>query len=151
MANQVLLGREPELRQIDDRLARALTSSGSALVLHGVGGIGKTSLLREAASRARGRGMRVLSVTGVMAETRLPYAGLRQLLDPLLHDGNPDTARYRQVLLAPAGAPADQATEVYRAAQAALSLLTLEANQQALAVFVDDAQWLDPPSWEAPA
>ncbi len=149
MADRVLVGREPELRQIDDRLAQALASSGSALVLHGAGGIGKTSLLREASFRARAHGMRVLSVTGVMAEIQLPYAGLRQLLDPLLHDAHPDSARNQETLPAAAGELTEQTMGSYRAARAALSLLTTEAARQPVAVFVDDAQWLDQPSWEA--
>src|ERR1700722_1961484 len=127
MARQALLGRERELSQIQAALTRLSRSRGSALVLRGDGGIGKTSLLREAALRAAEDGMRVLSVAGVPAETHLPFAGLRQLLSPLLNQADPRGAADRALILAAAGElPEQQAAGPYRTALAALDLLTTE-------------------------
>ena len=46
--------------------------------------MGKTVLLADTADRARLAGMRVLSVTGRESESRLAFAGLHQLLRPVL-------------------------------------------------------------------
>jgi hypothetical protein len=45
-------------------------------------GIGKSALLEYATRRAEG--MRVLSGSGIEAESELPFAGLHQLLWPVL-------------------------------------------------------------------
>jgi predicted ATPase len=81
-----LLGREPELAGISELIERLDALSGSALVLRGAAGIGKTALLEATAASARGKQARVLSVTGVPAETRMPFASLRQLLSPVLRE-----------------------------------------------------------------
>ena len=46
--------------------------------------MGKTVLLADAAGRARSAGVRVLPVTGRESESRLAFAGLHQLLRPVL-------------------------------------------------------------------
>ena len=58
--------------------------SSQVLLVTGEAGIGKTVLLAEAAERARLAGMRVLTVTGRESESRLAFAGLHQLLRPVL-------------------------------------------------------------------
>src|SRR6266540_3960439 len=78
-----LLGRERELQVLDDLLER-VAERGAALVLRGEAGIGKSTLLLEAGRRARDRGMLVLSATSVQSEANLPFAGLHQLLRPIL-------------------------------------------------------------------
>ena len=50
----------------------------------GDAGIGKSTLTRAASRQARTAGLRVLETTGVEAEAQLPFAGLHQLLRPLL-------------------------------------------------------------------
>jgi hypothetical protein len=77
--------------------------------------MGKTVLMADAAGRARSAGIRVLSVTGRESESRLAFAGLHQLLRPvlssaagLLLDGLPRPPRGRarlQVLAQAAGNP----------------------------------------------
>jgi hypothetical protein len=56
---------------------------GQALLLRGDPGVGKSRLLSSAARTARGRGMLVLSTSGVQSEAHLPFAGLHQLLRPV--------------------------------------------------------------------
>jgi len=53
-------------------------------VVRGEAGIGKSSLLAEAAIYAREHGMLVLSTAGAQSETHLPFAALHQLLRPVL-------------------------------------------------------------------
>jgi hypothetical protein len=63
-------------------LDAARESRSGTLVVRGEAGIGKTALLQHAIRRADG--MRVLSGAGVEAESELPFAGLHQLLWPIL-------------------------------------------------------------------
>ena len=78
-----LIGRDGELSRL-----RALVdpppAAGRVLALLGDPGMGKTVLLAEAARRARSAGLRVLSVTGRESEQDLAFAGLHQLLHPVL-------------------------------------------------------------------
>ena len=78
-----LVGRDAELARLDTGLAEA-AEHGGALFVTGAAGIGKTSLLDVAASGARSRGYKVLTVTGLESEADLPFAGLHQLLQPVL-------------------------------------------------------------------
>ena len=78
-----LIGRNAELARLDDALAE-VADRGGALFITGAAGIGKTSLLDVTTSHARSRGYKVLTVTGLESEADLPYAGLHQLLQPVL-------------------------------------------------------------------
>jgi hypothetical protein len=78
----VLLGREPELRAIDQALAAARLGKSSRLVIRGEPGIGKTALLEYAVDQSTD--MRVLSARGVEFEADVPFAGLHELLLPAL-------------------------------------------------------------------
>ena len=62
-----LVGRDAELARLDTALAEA-AEHGGALFVTGAAGIGKTSLLDVAASGARSRGYKVLTVTGRTAK-----------------------------------------------------------------------------------
>jgi type II secretory pathway predicted ATPase ExeA len=78
-----LLGRGTELAG----LTELLDGRGSgAMVIFGEAGAGKTALLEVAAAQAAERRIRVLRVTGYEAESRYPYAGLHQLLMPVLDE-----------------------------------------------------------------
>ena len=78
-----LVGREAEIARLDAALSDA-PERGGALLVTGDAGIGKTSLLDVAAAHARDRGYNVLAATGLESEAGLPYAGLHQLLQPIL-------------------------------------------------------------------
>src|ERR1700754_1359812 len=77
------VGREHEIGLIG-RLLEDVQTGGGALVLEGVAGIGKSALLAEAQRIAGHRDMAVMSTTGVQSETDLPFAGLHQLMRPVL-------------------------------------------------------------------
>src|SRR5258708_6557994 len=78
-----LVGRDAEMALLDKALAEAAEHGGALLVI-GTAGIGKTSILGAASTNARSRGYKVLAVTGLESEADLPYAGLHQLLQPVL-------------------------------------------------------------------
>src|SRR5215468_770422 len=78
----LLLGREPECAAIDRLLDDARAGLGGTLVVRGEAGIGKSALLEYA--RQRAAPMTVLSAGGVQAESDLAFAGLHELLRPVL-------------------------------------------------------------------
>jgi DNA-binding CsgD family transcriptional regulator len=143
----VLVGREQEQRAIEETLARARTGVSAALVLVGEAGIGKTVLLDHAAERAEG--MQVLRARGVESEAQIPFASLLELLRPAL----PLLERLPEPqALALEGALAlrrGPAQERFAVGAATLGLLAAYAEQQPVAVLVDDAHWLDAPSAQA--
>jgi DNA-binding CsgD family transcriptional regulator len=85
-------GRERELATLHDALDRARRGRGTALVVLGEPGMGKTTLLDAVAAAD----VRVLETSGVEAEADLPGAGLHRLLAPItgliptLPDGHAD-------------------------------------------------------------
>lgn len=119
-------------------LTSARSGQGSALVITGGPGAGKSSLLRSASTG----GFRVLTTQGVPAESALEPAGLHRLLHPVA-DRLPRSLREATGLAAgtPAGTFVLQ-TEVHR-------LLCELAAEQPVLVLVDDAGLLDRSSLEA--
>src|SRR4051812_49924326 len=71
-------GRDAECAALDRVLEKARGGQGSALVLRGEPGVGKSVLLDYAAGQAAG--FAVARAAGVESEVELPLAGLQQLL-----------------------------------------------------------------------
>jgi DNA-binding CsgD family transcriptional regulator len=137
-----LVGRDAELAQIDKALAEA-AEHGGALLVTGATGIGKTSLLNVAATDARSRGYKVLAITGLESEADLPYAGLHQLLQPVLSSAGPLPRPQKNALLTALGMRAGAPPEVFLVGLATLSLMDEVADEGPLVVVTDDFQWLD--------
>ena len=78
----MLVGRAKEVGALEDVLTAARDGLSGVLVLRGECGTGKTALLDWAAGTAGD--MRVARVAGVESEMDLGFAGLHQLLVPLL-------------------------------------------------------------------
>jgi DNA-binding CsgD family transcriptional regulator len=143
----VLLGRDRECAAIDRLLDQARESCSGALVLRGEPGIGKSALLDYARDRADG--MRVLGGTAVEAESELPFAGLHQLLWPVL-DRAEDLPSVQGAALRGAFAlTAERVEDRFLVSVALLGLLTTVAEDGPLLCVVDDAHWLDQPSADA--
>ncbi len=142
----MLIGRTAECTRVDALLTEARHGNGGALVVRGPPGIGKSSLLAYARSRADG--MQLLAATGVESESRVPFAGLAALLRPLwsrLPDLSPAHAATLRGAFSLAPVPGDRFT----VGLAALELLSTAAEQVPVCALVDDAQWLDPASLDA--
>ncbi|ROS44534.1 LuxR C-terminal-related transcriptional regulator [Amycolatopsis thermoflava] len=122
-----LVGRERERAALE----RALSGVHSFAVVRGEPGAGKSTLLDAAAAAA---GVRVLRAAGVEAESQLPFAGLHQLLLPLLADG--PHARDVLDLMLGSGSPPD----VLTLGNAVIGLL---AAAGPVFVAVDDGHWFD--------
>ncbi|HEY2476183.1 MAG TPA: AAA family ATPase [Candidatus Cybelea sp.] len=138
----VLFGRERELRVIEERLD-TVNDSGNALLVRGEPGVGKTAILEAARSRAALRDMSVLAATGVPSETNLPFAGLYELLRPIVERTERLPGPQQDALRAAFGLADVAAAELFLVALGALDLLSDFASECALLLVVDDAQWLD--------
>src|SRR5262245_28239378 len=145
MAGLPLFGRDHELQRIHQHIDGA-ANHGAALLVRGEAGIGKSSLLAAARRRARERGMRILATSGVQAETHLPFAGLHQLLRPVLAEVEALPDAQRQALLAAFGMSTVAAPDRAMIALASLELLAEVAARVPVLLLAGDAHWLDPPS-----
>lgn len=86
--------------------------------------------------------MQVLSCTGVQCEAHLPFAGLHQLVRPILDGADGLPAPQRAALLAAFGMAEVAAPEFFLIALAVLDLLADAAARVPLLV-AEDVQWLD--------
>jgi len=142
-----LYGRERELALVEDLVNRA-GSKGGAIVVRGEAGIGKSSLLAEVAARAREHGMLVLTTAGAQSETHLPFAGLHQLLRPVLGGMPQLDPSQRAALGAAFGLAEPVAPNPFTIGLAVLELIAEAATRSPVLVVADEAQWLDPSSCE---
>ena len=140
-----LYGREREIALVQDLINRA-GSKGSAIVVRGEAGIGKSSLLAEAAARAREHGMLVLTTAGAQSETHLPFAALHQLLRPVLGGMSGLEPMQRVALSTAFGLTDSVASNPFMVGLAVLELIADAATRSPVFVVADEAQWLDPSS-----
>jgi DNA-binding CsgD family transcriptional regulator len=143
----VLVGRSTERVRIDALLDTARAGSGGALVVRGEPGVGKTALLGFARERA-GR-MRVIEAQGVEAEAELPFAGLSQLLAPMLDRVGRLPEQQRRALAGALGLGDERPSERFAAYVATLSLVAEAAEDDPVLALIDDLHWLDAASVEA--
>lgn len=150
-----LLEREPELRAIDDAVARAVRGDGSVVLVEAAAGLGKTRLLRAAAERADRAGMRVLRAAGAEVERDLAFGVVQGLLEREARRGplelaDDDAARLGLTVLdPPTGEPpegAATAEPTHALLHGVYWLVATLAERGPLALLVDDAHWADPPS-----
>ncbi|MET8566205.1 AAA family ATPase [Streptomyces flaveolus] len=145
----MLYGRDAELRLLSDHVSAGFDGAGGALLLRGEAGIGKTTLLGAAREAAVARGGRTLSALGVQSEASVPFAGLHQLLKPVLPDHAQSLlARQRDALFAAFGMSDSAAPEMFSVGLASLELISSLAEETPVVLLIDDAQWIDRPSSE---
>jgi DNA-binding CsgD family transcriptional regulator len=138
-----LIGRDPEIAAVESLLAGIAASGGSLLVL-GDPGIGKSALAEVASRRAADRGMRVLACAGVPGETQLSFAGLHQLLRPVLAEADRLPGGQRDALLTALGTGGGGAAPALPlVGLAALELLAAGAGRAPVLVIAEDVHWLD--------
>ncbi len=142
-----LVGRDGELEVLAAMVDR-IGERGGSIVVQGEPGVGKSSLLSAMAELGCSAGLQVLATTGVESEAQLPFAGLHQVLRPLLGSLSKLPRVQRDAIDAAFGADAVAPPERFMIALAALNLLTEAATLQPVLVVVDDLQWLDRPTQE---
>jgi DNA-binding CsgD family transcriptional regulator len=138
-----IIGREAGLARLRGLVDQAPLAS-QVLLVTGEAGMGKTVLLADAAGRARSAGIQVLSVTGRESESRLAFAGLHQLLRPVLPRAAGLPGRQAQALTGALGLAADPvAPDPLLTGVAVLTLLSDLSERSPVLVVADDAHWLD--------
>jgi predicted ATPase len=142
----VLYGRDRELGTVTGLVGQLGADRGGALVVRGEPGIGKSALLAAVRAGAGERGLRVLSAVGVQSEARLPFAGLHQLLRPVLPRAGQLPTRQRAALLSAFGMSDEAAAELFLIGLAALEVIGDAAESSPVLAIADDAHWLDEPS-----
>jgi len=143
----MLVNRLTERAAVDSLLASARGGMGSALVLRGEPGIGKTALLEYAIESASG--FRIARAGGVESEMELAFAALHQLCVPALDRLERLPSPQRDALGVAFGLRTGEAPDRFLVGLAVLSLLSEVAGEQPLLCVVDDAQWLDRSSAQA--
>src|ERR1700722_19684426 len=138
-----LVGREEELSRLR-KLSAPPYEEGRVLLLLGDPGMGKTVLLAEAAREARLAGIRVLATAGRESERDLAFAGLHQLLRPVLDRVASLPARQAEALRGAFALSEDPVSpDALLTGIAVLTLLSGLSDDGPLLVAADDAQWLD--------
>ena len=151
------VGRGAELARLA-ALIDSAHANGQVLVVLGDAGMGKSMLLASAADRARSAGLRVLWAAGRESGAGLAFAGLHELLFPVLESVAALPQRQGQALLRALGLAAEPAAGPAAAGPAAadrlvtgiaaLTLLSDVSVPAPVLAVIDDAQWLDRSSLE---
>lgn len=143
----MVIGRVAERAAIDDLLSAARAGCSGALVLRGEAGMGKSTLLAYAAERAKD--MTVLSAQGYESESEIPFAGLADLVRPVLglleRLPGPQVAALQSAMSLGPPTGGDR----FSVCAATVGVLAAAAGESPLLVIVDDLQWLDSSSREA--
>jgi hypothetical protein len=136
-----LLDRQQERAALDGLLRDLRAGRGSALVVWGEAGVGKSALLEYVAWAAAD--MRVVRAAGVESEMELAFASVHLLCAPLLDRLEDLPVPQRDALGIAFGLKKGAAPDRFLVALAVLTLLSEVAEDRPLLCVVDDAQWLD--------
>ncbi|HEY4461603.1 MAG TPA: ATP-binding protein, partial [Streptosporangiaceae bacterium] len=135
-------------RGVLDQLVEAVRAGGSrVLVVRGEPGVGKSALLDYLAGHAPG--CLVVRAAGVESEMELAFAGLHQLLAPLLDRADRLPEPQRAALRTAFGLSSGPVPDRFLVGLAVLGLVSEAAAEQPLVCLVDDEQWLDRASVQA--
>jgi len=142
-----LVGRDEELSRCRALMDTAATQASRVLVVEGEAGIGKTRLMQELGTYARGRGIRVVWSRGHEGPGVPPYWAWQQVIRECLSAPGPVLTE----VLATLGPSLDLVTDAgaapgaehFRLANAVTSLLRATAADTPLLVILDDLQWAD--------
>ncbi|MFB9376356.1 LuxR C-terminal-related transcriptional regulator [Kineococcus gynurae] len=142
----MLLGRGDVTARTHRLLDLATGGTSGSLVLLGDAGIGKSSLLDDAAAEGARRGFRVLAVGGVEAESDVPWAALADVVRPLLpllgRLPAPQAEALRAALALGPGPSAGRGDR-FGVLAGTLGVIAAAAETAPLLLLVDDAQWVD--------
>ncbi|WP_344244650.1 LuxR family transcriptional regulator [Isoptericola hypogeus] len=141
-----LLGRESEQRRVVEMIGAARNGHGSALLVLGEPGMGKTALVDDASP---GAGMQVLRLDGFESESAMPYAAVERLTGQLREHLAQIPERQRLTLRVASGAAEGSPPDRFLVGLGVLSLLAAASTRRGLLCTVDDAHLLDRESLEA--
>lgn len=142
---RILIGRDRELGELAALIARS-PRQGCAVALVGDPGVGKSALQATLVETARERHHDVLLARGTPAEQHLPFAGLHQLLWPVLDRSSKLPTRQLEALLSAFGMLETEQPEPFLTSLAALELVGNVASAAPVLMCIDDAHWMDRPT-----
>ncbi|RMF04723.1 MAG: hypothetical protein D6768_02565 [Chloroflexi bacterium] len=179
-AGMELVGRQPELNSLLTHLdALQKNGRGGVVLIEGEAGIGKTRLATELIKHARSRKLEVRLGIGRSIEQNIPFRAWRDLL--LFAVGNSDQTSPQDLVhniwakiepvdpglldylfllndIYPLDLPESSLAAVLnddaryqKLAVIILALLGAHSKAQPIVLIVEDAQWLDPASWQLAA
>jgi DNA-binding CsgD family transcriptional regulator len=145
-----IIGRDEELDSMFAFLDRP-GGAGTALVLEGEAGIGKSTLWRAGVEAAHARGSRVLLSRPAEAERALTHAGLGDLFENVLESVLPalPTPRRHALEVALLLEEDPHGFDPRTLGVAVRSALEVLASEGPVVLAIDDVQWLDPSSASA--
>jgi len=145
-APRLVCGRDDDIALIGG-LIDGVRDGGTALVLSGEPGIGKSTLLELMEDRARALGMQIIRLCGVPSEAHLPFGALHQAIGPMLKQLKSLPPRQRSALQVAFGLSGGTAPpDIFLIGLAARNLLTASAACKPILLLADDVQWIDQPS-----
>lgn len=142
----ILLGRAGELERLAEHVGSARNGRGSALLVRGEPGIGKTTLLGRATRDLVG--VRVVEAHGFEAEQAMPYAALQRLGAPFASLVDTLPPRQSAALRIAAGVDDGPPPDRYLVGLGMLSLLATAAERHPLVCVIDDVHLVDAESLE---
>lgn len=137
----MLHGREPEQARLAALLDTVAAGRSASLVVYGEAGVGKSALLEDL--RERAGDMRILRAQGLESESPLAFAGLHQLLGPVLPLVDRLPAPQARALRVAFGQEEGDRVEPFLVGLATLAMLTEAAEASPVLCLIDDAHWLD--------
>jgi DNA-binding CsgD family transcriptional regulator/tetratricopeptide (TPR) repeat protein len=140
-----LVGRENELALLHGLLRESARGRGSAVLIEGEPGIGKSALVRSVVTQARDMSCETFWGTGDELGQELP---LLPFLDGLrVHTPSASARRKTIVQLLRGEIATDRGADVPRAlAEQLLALVTEQCTARPTVLVIDDLQWADPAS-----
>ena len=160
LLQSAFVGRKVDLGLLNGALARALQSSGSAHMITGEPGIGKTRLIGEFLRSAQLRRVSAVRVNCQSSDARRPLSAFVDLVPQLLSvpgalGCSPETMGYLRRIErhdSTGASPSDDAREaelLYSNVRRALfDLLDAITTEACLIVALEDVHWLDATSWK---
>ena len=152
------VGREEEMAELTRALARAQSGQGSAYVIWGEPGIGKTRLVSEFTRVASLQRVHIVRVSCQSHDVRRPLSAFVDMVPKLLAlpgalGCSPESMKYLRRLTASGevghlGDQRDMSPDgIFEHVRAAvLDLIDAVAGECCLIVHIDDVQWIDPHS-----
>lgn len=143
-----LLERSAELDAIERGMGAAREGSGSVVLIEGAPGLGKTSLLAEAAAQAGRDGRLVLRAAGAQVEQDLAWTVARDTFATELRNGRRESlfegsAGACRSLFDGASVPADGAEAAAAILHGLYWLASELSSERTVALLIDDLQWVD--------
>jgi DNA-binding SARP family transcriptional activator/tetratricopeptide (TPR) repeat protein len=158
-ADRCFVGRAPEMAILSTALQRARNAEGSATLLWGQPGIGKTRLATELRKVATLQGVRIVRVGCEESNATRPMGVWVDAVPPLLALPGalgcaPESLTYLRRLTEHDAARPAPSTEVVSAEflaasirRAIVDLVDAVCGEHPLLLLVEDAHWMDAPSW----